>query len=136
MKSITLHLQSHDILKRLAFKPLLSLEDDVFNKVAENISKLSRRWEWTAIFLGISVFMGEILQPWNLDWASGYFWLTVYFVITATIVYGLMGWIIYDTLVGIVRVSRLSHQDPKLDILNTEMMTILHHFRDTTNKNV
>jgi len=106
----------------LAFKPLLSLEDDAFNKVAENISKPSRRWEWTAIFLGISVFMGVIIQPWNLDWASGYFWVIGYFVITVTIVYGLMGWLIYDTLVGIVRVSRLSRHDLKLDILDTEMM--------------
>ncbi|MFC2062418.1 hypothetical protein ACFLS8_00495 [Chloroflexota bacterium] len=106
----------------LAFKPLLPLKDDAFNKVAENISKPSRRREWTAIFLGISVFEGIILQPWNLDWASGYFWLIAYFVITATIVYGLMGWLIYDTLVGVVRVSRLSRQDLGLDILNTEMM--------------
>lgn len=42
----------------LAFKPLLSLEDDAFNKVAENILKPSRRGEWTAIFLGISVWGG------------------------------------------------------------------------------
>ncbi|MFC2035124.1 hypothetical protein ACFLUJ_03260 [Chloroflexota bacterium] len=106
----------------LAFRPLLSLEDDAFNKVAENISKPNRRWEWTAIFLGISIFMSVLFQPWNLDWASGPFWLTVYFVIIATIVYGLMGWLIYDTLVGIVRISRLSRQDLKLDILDTETM--------------
>jgi len=106
----------------LAFKPLLSLDNDAFNKVAENISKPSRRWEWTAIFLGISVFVGVNIQPWNMDWTSGFSWLIVYFVITVTIVYGLMGWLIYDTLVGIVRVSRLSRQDLKLDILDTEMM--------------
>jgi hypothetical protein len=106
----------------LAFKPLLSLDDDDFNKVAENISKPSRRWEWMAIFLGISVLGGGILQPWNLDWASGYFWLIVYFVIASIIVTGLAGWLIYDTLVGVVRISRLSRRDLKLDILNTEMM--------------
>jgi len=106
----------------LAFKPLLSLEDDAFNKVAEDISKPSRRWEWTAIFLGVLVFEGVILQPWTLDWASGHSWVIAYFVVTVTIVYGLMGWLIYDTFVGIVRVSRLSRQDPKLDILNTEVM--------------
>ena len=42
----------------LAFKPLLSLEDDAFNKVVENILKPNRREEWTATFLGISVFWG------------------------------------------------------------------------------
>ena len=106
----------------LAFKPLLSLDADAFNKVAENISKPSRRWEWTAIFLGISVFMAINIQPWNMDGTSDFSWLIVYFAITLAIVYGLMGWLIYDTLVGIVRISRLSRQDLKLDILDTEMI--------------
>ncbi len=106
----------------LAFKPLLSLEDDAFNKVAENISKPSRRGEWAAIFLGISVLGVVLFQPWTLDWASGPFWLTVYYVITTTIGMGLMGWLIYDALVGIVRISRLSRRDLKLDILDTETL--------------
>ena len=106
----------------LAFKPLLSLDDDDFNKVAENISKPSRRWEWMAIFLGISVLGGGILQPWNLDWASGYFWLIVYFVVASIIVTGPAGWLIYDTLVGVVRISRLSRRDLKLDILDIETL--------------
>jgi hypothetical protein len=67
--------------------------------------------------------MGINIQPWNMDGGTSEFsWLIVYFAITLAIVYGLMGWLIYDTLVGIVRVSRLSRQDLKLDILDTEMM--------------
>ena len=92
----------------LAFKPLLSFEDDAFNRMAADISRPSRRWEWTAVFLGIAIFLIGIFQPWTLDWTSGYFWLTVYFVFTVTIVYGLLGWLIYDTLIGIIRISRLS----------------------------
>ena len=106
----------------LAFKPLLSLENDAFNKVAIKTSKTSRRREWIAVFLGIAIFLFGIFQPWNLDWVSGYFWMTVYYVITATIVYGLIGWLIYDTFIGIVRVSQLSRHDLNLDILNTEML--------------
>jgi hypothetical protein len=106
----------------LAFKPLLSLDDDAFNKVAENISKLSRRGEWAAIFLGISVLGVVLFQPWTLDWASGPFWVTVYYTITSAIGAGLMAWLVYDTLIGIVRVSRLSRQDLKLDILDTETL--------------
>ena len=106
----------------LAFKPLLSLDDDAFNKVAASISKPSRRGEWTAIFIGISVLGGTLSQPWTLDWASGYFWMTVYYVITGTIGTGLMGWLVYDTLIGIVRVSRLSRENLKLDILDTETL--------------
>ncbi len=69
----------------LALKPLLSLEDDSFNKVAENISKPNRLGEWTAIFLGISVLGVVFFQPWTLDWASGYFWMNVHEVLTTTI---------------------------------------------------
>ena len=106
----------------LAFKPLLSLDDDAFNKVAENILKPSRRGEWTAVFIGISVLGAVLFQPWTLDWTSGYFWLSVYEVITTTIGMGLIAWLIYDTLVGILRISRLSRENLKLDILDTEAL--------------
>jgi hypothetical protein len=106
----------------LAFKPLLSLDDDAFNKVAENILKPNRRGEWAAIILGISVLGVIFFQPWTLDWASGYFWMNVHEVITTTIGMSLMGWLIYDASVGIVRVSRLSRRDLKLNILDTETL--------------
>ncbi len=106
----------------LAFKPLLPLDDDAFNKVAENISKPNRRGEWTAIFLGIAVLGVVFFQPWTLDWASGYFWMNVHEVITTTIGMSLMAWLIYDASVGIVRVSRLSRHGLKLDVLDTEML--------------
>ena len=106
----------------LAFKPLLSLDNAAFSKVAEDISKPSRLREWTAIFAGIFVLGGVLFQPWTLDWASGYFWMNVYFVITTTIGMSLMGWLSYDTLIGILRVSRLSRRDLKLDILDTETL--------------
>jgi hypothetical protein len=105
-----------------AFKPLLPLDDDAFNQLATDISKPSRRWEWTAIFLGAAFFLSAISQPWSWDWVPGYFGVTVYFVIVSTILYGLVSWLIYDTLIGIVRVNRLSRQDLKLDILDTEML--------------
>jgi phosphatidylglycerophosphate synthase len=57
----------------LAFKPLLSLEDDAFSKAVENVLKPSRRGEWTAIFLGISILGAVLVQPWTLVWTSGYF---------------------------------------------------------------
>jgi len=46
----------------MAFKPLLSLEDDAFNRLAADISRPNRRWEWAAILLGIACFFG-IAQP-------------------------------------------------------------------------
>jgi len=106
----------------LAFGPLLSLKDDASNKIVADVTKPNRPREWIIFIVTIAVFIGGFIQPWTLDWTSGYFWLTVYFVITVTIVYGLLGWLIYDTLLGIVRISRLSRQDLKLDILDTEML--------------
>jgi len=67
--------------------------------------------------------MGINVQPWNMDGGTSEFsWLIVYFAIILAIVYGLMGWLIYDTLIGIVRISRLSRRDLKLDILDTETL--------------
>ncbi len=48
--------------------------------------------------------------------------MNVNFVITTTISMSLMGWLSYDTLIVIVRVSRLSRQGLKLDILDTEAL--------------
>ena len=106
----------------IAFKPLLSMEDDAFDKVVENSMKPSRRGEWTAIFLGILILGGVFFQPWTLNWTPGYFWLSVNEAINTTIGMSLIAWLIYDTFVGIVRVSKLSRQDLKLDILDTETL--------------
>jgi hypothetical protein len=106
----------------LAFRPLLALEDDAFNQLVTDISKPNRRWEWTATILGATFFVGAIFQPWNLDWSSGYIWLNAYFVIVTTILYGLLSWLIYDTFISIVRISRLSRKGLKLDIVDVEML--------------
>ncbi|UCB44261.1 MAG: hypothetical protein JSV77_04295 [Dehalococcoidales bacterium] len=51
------------------FRPLLSLENDVFDKVTTGISRPNRRWEWAAVFLGIAI-TGSLGQPWKMDWIS------------------------------------------------------------------
>lgn len=106
----------------LAFKPLLSLDDNAFDKVVKVLSQPNRRQEWVAVFLGIIVLAGGLGQPWTLDWTAGSFWLTFYYTVATAIGAGLMGWLSYDALVGIVRVSRLSRRDLKLDILDTETL--------------
>ena len=62
-------------------------------------------------------------QPWNLGWGPGELWLSVYLVITGTLMNGLLWWLIYDTLAGTVRIAQLSSQAPKIDILfDTELL--------------
>ena len=104
------------------FKPLLSLNEDSFNRLALDITKPSRRWEWLAVFVGIAFTIG-IGQPWNLDWTSGHFWQSIYMIIINTALWGLLGWLIFDTFVGIVRISRLSRHDLRLEILDIEMLS-------------
>jgi hypothetical protein len=103
-----------------AFRSLLPLADDAFDKLAADISKPNRRWEWLAILAGFALAAG-LGQPWNMDWISSY-WLNTYLVITSLGAWGLLCWLIYDILVSIVRISRLGHHDLNLDILDTEML--------------
>lgn len=104
-----------------AFRPLLPLDENAFNRLAAEVSRPSRRWEWTSMFLGIAFSFG-LGQPWNLTWEPGVFWLNVYLVIVTIVMFCLLGWLIYDTLAGTARISRLSRQDLKLDILDTELL--------------
>ena len=73
------------------------------------------------IFVGIAFTIG-IGQPWNLDWTSGHVWQSIYMIIISIALWGLLGWLIFDTFVGIVRISRLSRHDLKLEILDIEML--------------
>ncbi len=103
-----------------AFRSLLLLENDAFDKVAANISKPNRRWELVAALSGIAI-TASLGQPWRMDWISAY-WMNIYIIIISTIAWGLLGWLIYDIFVSIARISRLSRQNLKLDILDTEML--------------
>jgi hypothetical protein len=105
-----------------AFRPLLSLDEDEFNRLAAEIAKPKRRWEWTTTLIGVGLAAG-LGQPWNLEWGTGGLWRSVYLVITATLENGLLAWLIYDTLTSTVRITRLSRRDLKLDIFDAELLT-------------
>ena len=104
-----------------AFRPLLPLDEDDFNRLAAEVTMPKRRWEWTSVLIGVglAVVLG---QPWNLPWGSGELWWSVYLVITEGLMNGLLYWLIYDSLAGAVRINRLSRRDLKLDIFDTELM--------------
>ena len=105
-----------------AFKPLLSLEDDTFDRLAAEVATPKRRWEWISVIIGVGLALG-LGQPWNLGWGPGELWWSVYQVIEGTLMNGLLAWLIYDTLAGAVRINRLSHRDLTLDIFDTELLT-------------
>jgi hypothetical protein len=102
------------------FRPLLSLDENDFNRLATEVATPKRRWEWLSVLIGIGFVIG-LGQPWSLPWGSGLWW-SVNQVITGTLYNGLLAWLIYDTLTGAVRINRLSRRDLKLDIFDTELL--------------
>jgi hypothetical protein len=105
-----------------AFRPLLPLDENKFNRLVVEVTTPKRRWEWTSVLIGVGVAFA-LGQPWNLPWGHGYLWWSVYLVITGALMNGLLYWLIYDTLTGAVRINRLSRWDLKLDIFDTELLT-------------
>lgn len=128
LANITYILVVHPFMWRLrgqaiqAFRPLLSLEDGDFNRLAAEVSAPNRRWEWTYLLIGVGLAVA-LGQPWTLGWGPGHLWMAVYLVIVGALFNGLLAWLIYDTLAGTVRISRLSRRDLKLDIFDTELLT-------------
>jgi hypothetical protein len=105
-----------------AFRPLLTIDDDAFDRLAAKASAPNRRWEWVFVLIGagLAVALG---QPWDLPWGPGELWTSVYLVIVGTLMNSLLWWLVYDTLAGTVRIAQLSRQTPKIDILfNTELL--------------
>ena len=100
-----------------AFRSLLPQGEGVSNRLAMETFIPKRCWEWVAVLVGIAFWI-PIEQITGWWWGTGTFWLNVYQVVTFPLLFGLLGWLIYDTLTGTLRLSRLSRQDLKLDIFN------------------
>jgi hypothetical protein len=105
-----------------AFRPLLSLDDKDFNRLAAEVNTPKRRWEWASALAGVA-FALVLGQPWTLEWGPGLLWQSVHLVIVGTLMNSLLAWLIYDTVTGAVRVNRLSRRDLKLDVLDTGLLT-------------
>ncbi len=105
-----------------AFRPLLAVDDDAFDRLAAKTAAPNRRWEWIFVLIGIGLAFA-LGEPWNLAWETGSLWKSVYLVIAGSLMNGLLWWLIYDTLSSTVRIARLSRQPAKTDILfNTELL--------------
>lgn len=105
-----------------AFKPLLSITNEDFDKLASKTRAPKRTWEWLVICMGFAMTI-VLGQPWNLGWGLGEFWVSVYTVIVSPIFNCLLYWLIFDTLNGVVRIAQLSRYPLELDILETDLLT-------------
>ncbi len=84
----------------------------------------NRRREWVAILLGV-IFWLALWQPWGWSdrWEPGAIWLPAYEVITQTMLFGLLGLLIYSSSTDYWYINRLIRQRVNPEIFNTGMLT-------------
>jgi hypothetical protein len=101
----------------LAFRPLMSLEEDAFYQIAMRGSVPKRHWEWVALLAGGAFSLG-MGRPWM--WVDQ--WLDVYVTVTDTLMFSLLGWLIHGGLAANRHLAWLSRQQLDLDIFNTGLL--------------
>ena len=80
-----------------------------------------RHWEWTSITAGIIIWI--LLQsPWQWQWGVDALWLYIYILISFSMLFGLLAWLIYVSIVESRNLNRLSRQKLDLDIFNTSAL--------------
>ena len=108
-------------IQRLWNRALQSLQllvpENKRQEIIEKITRYDRRWEWTAIFLGV-LFTVTMFQPWNMAMN----WTDVYALITTIITFSLLSLIIYGGLAGTLRLAKLNRQYIQLDIYDTRLL--------------
>jgi len=103
-----------------AFRSISPIDESDFNRLVAEITMPNRHREWAAVFIG--AVLGLLFSvPWSVSMGSDT-WLRVYELILQMLLFGLLGWLIYDTIVGTMRIARLSRQQLKLDIFDTELL--------------
>lgn len=104
-----------------AFRVISPMDESDFNRLAAEINTPNRRWELGVLFIG-AVFPLLLNLPWSGS-MSGDTWLKVYQLILSMLLFGLLGWLIYDTIVRTMRIAQLSRQDLRLDIFDTKLLS-------------
>ncbi|UCB42827.1 MAG: hypothetical protein JSV77_10330 [Dehalococcoidales bacterium] len=102
-----------------AFQSLLPIEDD---EAAVATPAPNRRWEWTAIFLGLAFWLG-LERPWL--WVDQ--WLDFYASVTTLSMFVLLSWLIYNGLSGTRFINKLSRQHLKIEIFDTELVPVARY---------
>ena len=93
------------------------------NGVAPEVPRPNRRCEWASLTIG-AVFWVSLWQPWGWSgrWEPGAIWLSVYDVFTQTVLFGLLGWLLYSSFVGNRYLGQLSRQHLHLGVFDTGIL--------------
>jgi len=103
-----------------AFRSISPMDESDFNRLVAEITTPKRHRKWAVLFIGAALAL-LLIAPWSVSMDSDS-WLKVYELILSTLLFGLLGWLIYDTIVGTMRIAQLSRQELKLDIFDTELL--------------
>ena len=104
-----------DLLK--AFRPLVLIEDEAFDRLARDASRIHPAGEGIALLLGALIGLGMSL-PWLKSMDT--FWLRLYVPISLSMMWGILAWVIYYSMASTKLVTALHRQPLKVDILDTK----------------
>ncbi len=93
------------------------MDGDSGTMVSHAFSSPRTRWELTSVVVGLVVF-AIISQPWL--WVRSP--LSAYAAVADAIMFGILGFLVFDGLDGTLRVSRMTHQHLKLDVFEADRL--------------
>jgi hypothetical protein len=98
-----------------ALQALMSLDDDRFGHLVAETSVLHRRREWLA--LGVGAAFGLLVQaPWDVP--DAFFWRRLFLFLSTTLMYGLLGWIVYVSLASSRQFAELHRRPLDIDVFD------------------
>ena len=104
-----------DLLK--ALRPVVLVEDEVFDRLMRDASRIHPAGEGIALFLGALIGLGI-----SLPWLKGMntLWLRLYIPISLSLMWGILVWVVYYSMASTKLVTVLHRQPLKVDILDTK----------------
>lgn len=108
-------LAASDATMLSAFRPVVQIDDEAFERMVRSASHISLAGEIIAISVGM--LSGLAI---SLPWLRGLntFWLRVYVPLSQVLMNGLLAWIIYGAVVSTRLMTTLHRQPLKVDILD------------------
>ena len=100
-----------------AFRPVVLVSDDEFDRIVQDASHTSRAGE--VIAFGIGAVIGFGLGAYWLVIAST-IWLRIYGPLSQSLMMGMVGWVIYDSISGTRLIAELHRQPLQVDLQNIE----------------
>jgi hypothetical protein len=98
-----------------SFRPLIQLDDDSFDRMIDEASHIDPRHEWIAF--GIGIILG-IISTLSADFDQGASWSKSYWLISSSLMYGVLAWAIFVS-VSSTRLNAVLHRQPmQFEILN------------------